>query len=115
MGTTRRKSGVLAGEVEPYRAWLLARGYTPGSVRLLLRNLSQLGVWLAARGLPGSGIAEASVREVLAARREQGRRAVPGERGMSRLLAFLHERGLLAEVRLDSSPLERLVAEFRDW
>ena len=115
MGTTRRKSGVLSGEVEPYRAWLLVRGYTPGSVRLLLRNLSHLGVWLAARGLPGSEIAEGSVRELLAARREQGRRAVPGERGISGLLAFLHERGLLAEVRQDTSPRERLVAEFRDW
>lgn len=115
MGTTRRKSGVLAGEVEPYRAWLLARGYTAGSVRLLLRDLSHLGVWLAARGLSGSEIAEAGVRELFAARREQGRHGVPGERGISRLLAFLSERGLLADLRRDISPLERLVADFRDW
>ena len=116
MGTTRRKSGVLAGEVEPYRAWLLARGYTPGTVRLLLRHLSQLGVWLAARGLPSSQIAEADVQALFAARREQGRHGVPGARCVGGLLlTFLSERGLLAEVRVDPSPLERLVAEFRQW
>jgi site-specific recombinase XerD len=115
MGTTRRKSGVLAGEVEPYRAWLLARGYAPGTVRWLLRDLSQLGVWLATRGLPGSEITEADVGELFAARREQGRRRVPGARGIGRLLAFLSERGLLADRRVDLSALERLLAEFRHW
>lgn len=115
MGTTRRKSGVLAAEVEPYRAWLFARGYSPGTVRILLRNVSHLGVWLQARGLPGSSIAEASVREMFAARRVAGRHAVPVEMGIGRLLAFLTERGLLVEQPCMVSPLERLVGDFRDW
>jgi len=54
MGTTRRKSGVLTAEIEPYRQWLLQQGFTPATVRLLLRNLSQLGVWLQERGLAGT-------------------------------------------------------------
>ncbi len=44
-GTARRKSGVLDAEVEPYRRWLLDRGYTSAAVRMLLRKLSHLGVW----------------------------------------------------------------------
>lgn len=115
MGTTRRKSGVVVGEVEPYRAWLLARGYSPGTVRILLRNVSHLGVWLKTHGLPGSQIAEASVREMFAARRAAGRHAVPVEMGIHRLLVFLAERGLLAEQPSTVSPLERLIGDFRDW
>lgn len=115
MGTTRRKSGVLTGEVEPYRAWLLAKGYSPGSVRILLRNVSHLGVWLETRGLPGSPIAEATVREMFAARRALGRHAVPVGPGICRLLAFLAERDLLAEQPSVVSPLEHLVGDFEDW
>ena len=94
MGTTRRKSGVLAAEIEPYRQWLLEQGFRPGTVRTLLRNLSQLGVWLQQREMTGATIDAALVGEVFAQRRALGRRGVPGRLGTGRLLAFLDERGL---------------------
>lgn len=116
MGTPRRKSGVLAEEVEPYRAWLLAHGYSPGSARTLLRNVSQLGVRLQAQGKPGTGIDPADVREVFASRRRLGRHGVPGDPGIGRFLSFLTSRGLLAETALaELSPLEALMGSFRDW
>lgn len=115
MGTTRRKSGVLAGEVEPYRDWLAERGYTPDSIRLLLRNLSQLGVWLGARGLSGSAICPDDVHAMFAERRRQGRRLVPGARGTAALLQFLRECGLLVEVACEPSPLEKLLVSFCGW
>lgn len=116
MGTTRRKSGVLAAEIEPYRQWLLERGFTPGTVRLLLRNVSQLGVWLQERGLAGTNIDRACLDELFAQRRALGRGGVPGPLGTSRLLSFLDERGLLAAApRVQPSALQQLLEEFRGW
>ena len=116
MGTTRRKSGVLTAEIEPYRQWLLAQGFTPWTVRHLLRNLSQLGVLLQQRGLPGTAIDPDVLDEVLADRREAGRRGVPGRLGTRRLLAFLDERGLLAVIPQEPpTALELIVVSFREW
>jgi site-specific recombinase XerD len=116
MGTTRRKSGVLTAEIEPYRQWLLEQGFTPATVRLLLRNLSRLGVWLQERGMTGTVIDAACVDELFAERRLLGRRGVPGRLGISRLLAFLDERGLLAPTPQEQpTALARLLEEFREW
>ena len=51
MSGTRRKAGLLGSQVEGYRAWLLRRGYTPQTVRNMLKDLGQLGLWSAAEGL----------------------------------------------------------------
>jgi site-specific recombinase XerD len=116
MGTTRRKSGVLRAEIEPYRQWLLEQGFTPATVRLLLRNLSQLGVWLQERGLSGTAIDRACLDELFAERRALGRRGVPGPLGIRRLLAFLDERGLLAAAPKEQpTALQQLLEEFRGW
>ncbi|MBK8077807.1 MAG: tyrosine-type recombinase/integrase [Kineosporiaceae bacterium] len=114
MGTARRKSGVLAAEIEPYRQWLLEQGFRPGTVRTLLRNLSQLGVWLQQREMTGATIDAALVDEVFAQRRALGRRGVPGRLGTGRLLAFLDERGLLAPAPQEQpTALDLLLVEFR--
>lgn len=116
MGSTRRKSGVLTAEIEPYRQWLLEQGFKPGTVRALLRNLSQLGVWLQQRGMTGTVIDAALVEEVFTQRRSLGRRGVPGRLGTARLLAFLDERGLLAPTPpVPTTALDLLLEEFRQW
>jgi len=43
MATTRRNAGVLAPQVEGYRAWLTGRGYAPETIRNMLKDLSQSG------------------------------------------------------------------------
>ena len=46
MSGTRRKPGRLGPFVEGYRARLLELGYTPGTVRGMLKVLGQLGRWM---------------------------------------------------------------------
>jgi len=42
MSGTRRKPGPLGPFVDGYRAWLLARGYSPS---VAIRSLIALGIW----------------------------------------------------------------------
>ena len=88
MSGTRRKAGLLGPQVEGYRAWLAQRGYTPGTVRNMLKDLGQVGRWLAAEGLEATQLDEERVAAFLAARREAGQRRVPGPRAMAPLLTL---------------------------
>ena len=51
MSGTRRKPGRLGPFVEGYSVWLLEAGYTPQTVRGMLRVLGQLGRWMASEGV----------------------------------------------------------------
>ena len=51
MSESRLEPGRLGPFVEGYRAWLLERGYSPGSVEHELRFLGVLGRWMAAEDL----------------------------------------------------------------
>ena len=75
MGSTRRKAGLLGPQVEGYRAWLTQRGYTPGTVRNMLKDLGRVGVWLSCEGLEASQFDQERASAFLAARRASGRRA----------------------------------------
>lgn len=114
MATSRRRSGALAGEIEPYRWWLTARGHTPQTVRLMLRELSQLGLWLQARGLPADRIDAGSVRAMFEQRKRDGHR-IPGRRGMLVVEGFLRHRGLLVEPAAEPGELDVLLDRFRSW
>jgi hypothetical protein len=43
MAGSRRQAALLGPQVEGYRNWLLQRGYTPATVRNMLKVLGQLG------------------------------------------------------------------------
>jgi len=43
MASTRRRASRLGREVQGYQAWLEHRGYTPGTVRNMLKELGQVG------------------------------------------------------------------------
>ncbi len=51
MSGTRRKPGRLGAFVEDYRVRLLKLGYTPGTVRGMLKVLGQLGRWMDDEGV----------------------------------------------------------------
>src|SRR3982074_37227 len=89
-GTPRRKAGLLAPQVEDYRSWLAQHGYTPQTIRNMLKDLGQVGLWLSRAGLQVNELSEDRLEDFLAVRRGI-RRRVPGMRGMAPMLAFLRE------------------------
>jgi len=115
MSGTRRKAGLLGPEVEGYRAWLTYRGYTPATVRNMLKDLGQVGVWLSAEGLESAEFDEERAAAFLAARRRAGHRRVQGLRAMVPLLTYLREAGVAPVRNPTVSPLGELLGQYRAW
>lgn len=95
MATTRRNAGVLAPQVEGYRAWLTGRGYAPETIRNMLKDLSQVGLWLSAQGLAAAQLDADEMEAFLSARRVAGRLRIPGARAMVPLLSYLRQVGVV--------------------
>jgi len=115
MGSPRRKAGLLGSEVEGYRAWLSHRGYTPATVRVMLKDLGQVGVWLPAVGLEAAQFDEERASAFLTARREAGHRRVGGPRAMVPLLAYLREAGVVPAAHTSLAPFGELLGQYRVW
>jgi site-specific recombinase XerD len=115
MSGTRRKAGQLGPQVEGYRAWLIQRGYTPTTVRNMLKDLGQVGLWLSAEGLTVAQLDEELMAAFIAARHAAGRRRVPGTRAMAPLLSYLRDAGVAAAARPQLTPLGALLGRYRSW
>lgn len=115
MSGTRRKPGVLGPQVEGYEAWLVQRGYTPGTVRNMLKDLGQVGRWLMVEELEAAQFDEQRVAAFIAARRAAGYRRVPGPRAMAPLLSYLREVNIAAEAAPLVTPMGVLLAQYRSW
>lgn len=115
MSGTRRKAGQLRPQVEGYRAWLGQRGYTPATIRNMLKDLGQVGLWLSTEGLDAAQLDEARVGVYLTARREAGHRKVPGARAMVPLLCYLREAGVVSVRRPSLTPLGAVLGQYRSW
>jgi integrase len=114
-GTTRRKPGWMGMHIDGLRAWLLERGYTPGSIKHVLTLAGQLGRWREGSDVKLSHLDWATMESLLDALRARGVRRVPGPRGVRPLLDYLDSEGALAFKPVPDSPVERLVAEYRTW
>ena len=115
MSGTRRKAGRLGPQVEGYRAWLAQRGYTPQTVRNMLKDLGQVGVWMSAAGLETDQLDEDAMVTFLAARQAAGRRRALGPRAMIPLLTYLRDAGVTPAALPPQTPAEALLAEYRTW
>jgi site-specific recombinase XerD len=115
MSGTRRKAGRLGSQVEGYRAWLARRGYTPGTVRNMLADLGQVGLWLSAEGLEAAQLNEERMAAFRTARHEAGRRKIPGMRAMVPLLSYLREAGVAPAGQPLLTPLGALLGQYRSW
>ena len=83
-GSPRRKAGVLAGHVDSYRAWLAGRGYTAQTVRNMLKDLGQVGLWLSGHGLDAADLDEEQLAVHVADLRAAGRTGCGDRAGWSR-------------------------------
>jgi len=116
MSGTRRKPGRLGPYVEGYRTRLNELGYTPPTVRGVLKELGRLGRWMAESGIEVRELNAELVQAFVACRRGQGQRRVPTPRSFVLLLDYLRETGVVdADPVTPRSPLDELLAEYRTW
>lgn len=115
MSGTRRKPGELGPHVEGYRVWLAQQGYTPQTIRNMLKDLGQVGRWLSAQGLAAAELNEEWMAAFLASRQAAGQRRVPGARAMVPLLSYLRDIGVVERALSSSTPLDGLLARYRSW
>ena len=115
MANPRRQAGVLAPHVEDYRAWLAGHGYTGQTIRNMLKDLGQAGLWLSGQGLEARDLDEERLEQHLSDLRKAGRRRVTGPRGMAPLLAFLREAGVTPAAKAGTGPAESLLKQYRSW
>jgi site-specific recombinase XerD len=105
----------LGPQVEGYRAWLVRRGYTPSTVRNMLKELGQVGRWLTVQDLEAQQLDEQRIAAFISARRAAGYRRVPGIRAMAPLLSYLREVGIVAEAPPLATPLGVVLDQYRTW
>lgn len=117
MSGTRRKPGRLGPFVEGYRVWLLEAGYTPQTVRGMLKVLGHLGRWMAREEVEVGAVDTAAIEEFLASLRAEGLRRVPTVRALGSLVAYLRDVGVMTpeDAVGKAAPVEELVEEYRRW
>ena len=116
MSGPRRQDGPLAPFVSGYRVWLLEAGYTPQTVRAMLKEFGSLGRWMDAEGVEIGALTVAMIESFLADRRAAGRRRVPTVRALRSMRTYLREVGVMgAEPLLSVSPVDALIGVYREW
>jgi len=81
----------------------------------MLKDLGRVGVWLSCEGLEASQFDQERASAFLAARRASGRRRIPGPRGMTPLLSYLREAGVVVAEQPSVTPLGALLGQYRFW
>jgi hypothetical protein len=106
----------MAADIEPFREWLRAAGYTSGSTRGLLMLMGQLGRWMESSVGDGEQLTLADLDSFAEWLRCRSAHLVPRLRGNDPLRSYLVEAGA---VRLPASPppgeVEVLIDGFRGW
>jgi site-specific recombinase XerD len=119
MAGTRRKPGRLGPYVDGYGARLLELGYTPPTVRGVLKQLGQLGRWMTENAIDASGLNVEVVTAFIDSRRAGGHRRVPTVRSFVVLLDYLRNAGVVSADAVRpaeaGAPLDELLAEYRKW
>jgi len=116
MSGTRRKPGLLGPFVEGYRSRLQELGYPPESARSKLKELGQLGRWMAREELGAAQLCGAAVEEFLAALRAAGCGRVPTGRSFAPLLDYLRDEGVIAVAEpAPATALDELIGCYRRW
>jgi integrase/recombinase XerD len=110
-----RVEGPLAGYEPALRAELAEMGYASATVRDVVAAMRRLSAWMARRRVAAANLTPSRVEEFLAARRRVTSLELVARRGLGPLLRFLRGRGLIPRDGVGDSPVETLLADYRDW
>jgi site-specific recombinase XerD len=112
----RRQDGRLAPFVMGYRVRLLELGYTPGTVRGMLKVLGQLGRWMDSEAVEVGSLDLAAVEAFLTSRRVGGERRPASVGQLRQLVAYLREVGaMLPQAAGEVTPVGLLIDDYRGW
>lgn len=101
--------------IEGYRDWLAGRGYTSATVINMLAMAGGLGRWMDAHDVAPGDLDREVIDGFCDAMRADGRRCVPGARGLDPLLDYLEHMGVLVASAAPATPVEALVERYRTW
>jgi site-specific recombinase XerD len=105
----------MGPHIEGFEAWLLEAGYTPGTVRNMLKDAGHLGRWMAGEDVGPSRLDEATVDKFRSAVLAGRARRVPGGRNFRPLLDYLRGSGVAAPQTVLATPVEKVIADYRTW
>jgi integrase len=101
--------------VEGFQARLFASGYTPGTIRNMLKDAGGLGRWMDREDVEPRRLDPAAIETFVRDLKARGMRRVPGVRSFVPLLDYLRREGVLAESAAPSTPVEMLMADYQRW
>ena len=115
-GSPRRKPGLMAAHIEPFREWLQTAGYTSGSSRGLLKVMGHLGRWMQDNVADGGQLTIADIDAFAEWLRSRQADRAPRLGRNDPLRRYLVDAGV---VRLAAGPLQSevdvLIDGFRRW
>ncbi|MBC7760565.1 MAG: tyrosine-type recombinase/integrase [Candidatus Saccharibacteria bacterium] len=115
-----RKSAVDLGPLsiyaEGFREHLQGRGYAPDSTRWRLRQLATLGRWLRDHHLAAEDLNAACVKQLVEARRAEGRKTLVSVANFSVPIAYLREIGVVPpEAASQFDPFSQILDRYRSY
>lgn len=115
MSGTRRKPGRMGPYIDGLGVWLTGLGYTPGTVRAMLKVVGHLGRWMADGDVAVSDLNEGAIEAFREALRAGGARPVPSLRSFRPLFGYLDNLGVSTPVDVALTPVAKVIADFRGW
>ena len=108
-------SGPLAPYAEGFGCWLVARGYSRGSVWHRLRQFRYLSGWIEQHGMSLEEVTEEALEAFLVARRAFGHVGLVTPRSDGLPLEYLREIGVVPLPVAVGGPVEGLLAEYESY
>jgi len=109
-----RVGGVLAPHAPGYRAWLAERGYRPATVEDHVWLMGHLSRWLTEQDLEPAAFDGEAAERFQRSRRERYSH-LTGARALRPLVGYLRGVGVVPEPVIADTPVERLLADYRDY
>lgn len=110
-----RVSGPLAGFADAFRVDLLEQGYSLWGAQEQLYLLAHVSRWMESEGLEVVALTPGNLPRYFVWRRQQGYQKSLSPMSLRRLLGYLDGLGVLPVTSAVSSPVDRLLGEFRDY